>query len=175
MNKEHAAHLHQQATSVSPSDGTVIDPACGMNVRVRETTPRVEHNGTIYYFCNPKCRDKFVADPAHYVRLVTEPAPAPRSAASRTKWTCPMHPEVVRDAPGSCPICGMALEPMTPTAAVGPNPELKDMTRRFWIGLALTLPVVALEMGGHVLTLHQWLGQQTSNWLQLLGGSLWHR
>jgi Cu+-exporting ATPase len=96
------------------------------------------------------------------------PAVDPATVPAGTKWTCPMHPEVVRDGPGACPICGMALEPMTPTADAGPNPELADMSRRFWIGLALTLPVVALEMGGHFLGLHQLLGQATGNWLQLL-------
>jgi P-type Cu+ transporter len=82
------------------------------------------------------------------------------------KWTCPMHPQIVRDGPGSCPICGMALEPMTPSAAQGPSPELADMTRRFWIGLALTLPVFALEMGAHVLGWAHFLPKQTNNWIQ---------
>ena len=82
------------------------------------------------------------------------------------KWTCPMHPEIVRDGPGACPICGMALEPMTPSAAEGPNPELADMTRRFWIGLVLTLPIFALEMGAHVLGLEHLLPKQTNNWIQ---------
>ncbi len=78
-----------------------------------------------------------------------------------------MHPQIVRDGPGSCPICGMALEPMMPAAGSAPNPELADMTRRFWVGLALALPVLVLEMGGHLIDLHQWLDQQTSNWIQL--------
>ena len=78
-----------------------------------------------------------------------------------------MHPEIRQVGPGSCPICGMALEPEMVDRRCGPNPELADMTRRFWIGLALTLPVFALEMGGHLFDLHRWLGQQTSNWLQL--------
>jgi Cu+-exporting ATPase len=94
-----------------------------------------------------------------------EPA-APVKAAPGSKWTCPMHPEIVRDDPGSCPICGMALEPMTPSAEQGPNPELADMTRRFWIGLALTLPVFALEMGGHLFGWTHAIGMQTSNWIQ---------
>ena len=79
-----------------------------------------------------------------------------------------MHPEIRQVGPGSCPICGMALEPVLATADAGPNPELADMTRRFWIGLALTLPVFALEMGGHLTDLHMWLGSQTSNWIQLV-------
>ncbi len=95
-----------------------------------------------------------------------KPAVDAGSVPAGVKWTCPMHPEIVRDGPGSCPICGMALEPMMPTADSGPNPELADMSRRFWIGLVLSLPVIALEMGGHLTGLHQWLGQATGNWLQ---------
>ncbi len=89
------------------------------------------------------------------------------TAATGTEWTCPMHPEIVRKAPGPCPICGMALEPMVPTSASGPNSELKDMNLRFWIGFVLTLPVFILEMSGHVFDLHAWLAPQTSNWFQL--------
>ncbi|MDO8534316.1 MAG: copper-translocating P-type ATPase, partial [Xanthobacteraceae bacterium] len=83
-----------------------------------------------------------------------------------TIYTCPMHPEIKQAGPGACPICGMALEPLLATAAAGPNPELLDMTRRFWIGLVLSLPVVALEMGGHLTRLHMLLGLQNANWLQ---------
>jgi Cu+-exporting ATPase len=83
-------------------------------------------------------------------------------------YTCPMHPQVRQIGPGNCPICGMALEPEVITAETGPSPELLDMRRRFWIGLVLTVPVLALEMGGHLTNLHMWLGPQTSNWLQLV-------
>jgi P-type Cu+ transporter len=82
-------------------------------------------------------------------------------------YTCPMHPEIRRSGPGQCPICGMALEPEVASAESGPNPELADMTRRFWIGLALSLPVVVLEMGGHLFNLHMLIGQKTANWVQL--------
>lgn len=85
-----------------------------------------------------------------------------------TIYTCPMHPEVRQVGPGACPICGMGLEPLLVGADTGPSHELVDMTRRFWIGLVLTLPVFALEMGGHLTGLNQYVGQQTSNWLQLL-------
>ena len=91
--------------------------------------------------------------------------------AEGTRWTCPMHPEIIRDAPGSCPICGMALEPLTPAAIPVSNPELGDMTRRFWVGVVLSLPVLALEMGGEMLGFRQALGAQLSNWLQLLFAS----
>ncbi len=98
------------------------------------------------------------------------PAPPvdPASVPAGTQWTCPMHPEILRDGPGSCPICGMALEPMTITAETGRNPELADMSRRFWIGLVLTLPVLVLEMGGHILGLHRLVPPQWSTWIQLV-------
>ncbi len=92
----------------------------------------------------------------------------PASVPAGTQWTCPMHPEILRDGPGSCPICGMALEPMTITAETGRNPELADMSRRFWIGLVLTLPVLVLEMGGHLLGLHRLVPPQWSTWIQLV-------
>ncbi|MDB5948136.1 MAG: copper-translocating P-type ATPase, partial [Ramlibacter sp.] len=87
---------------------------------------------------------------------------------AEVEYTCPMHPQVRQMGPGSCPICGMALEPVVVTTEAEASPELRDMTRRFWIGLALSLPVVALEMGGHLVDLHHVVGQQTSNWLQLV-------
>ncbi len=92
-------------------------------------------------------------------------------ASGQVEYTCPMHPQVRQMGPGSCPICGMALEPVVATADTGDSPELRDMTRRFWVGLALTAPVFALEMGGHLFDLHRFIGQQTSNWLQLLFGT----
>jgi P-type Cu+ transporter len=144
---------------------TAKDPVCGMTVKITSATLRVAHAGSTHYFCNPKCRDKFVAAPEAYL----SPAKAkPTEIAAGTKWTCPMHPEIVRDGPGACPKCGMALEPLTPTADSGPNPELADMTRRFTIGAVLSAPVVALEMGGHLTGLHQWLGLQSANLAQLV-------
>lgn len=100
----------------------------------------------------------------HRPVAVTRPAEPPAG----TVYTCPMHPQIRQVGPGSCPICGMALEPLTATAAAGPNPELADMTRRFWIGLVLSIPVVALEMGGHLTSLHMLVGQRASNWIQLV-------
>src|SRR4249919_287898 len=84
--------------------------------------------------------------------------------AMGTIYTCPMHPQIRQAGPGTCPICGMALEPVEPVSGGGPNPELADMTRRFWIGLALAAPVVALEMGEHFTNLHVIVGQAASNW-----------
>ncbi len=153
-------HKDERPKGSGGSDA-VRDPVCGMEVDPHTAKHRAEHGGHPYYFCSDGCRTKFVADPATYL---TERAPPP--VIEGAIYTCPMHPEVRQVGPGSCPICGMALEPELASAETGPNPELADMSRRFWIGLILTLPVFALEMGGHLTGLHQWLGQQTSNWLQ---------
>ena len=139
------------------------DPVCGMSVTIAPDTLRAAHHGETYYFCSASCHKKFLGEPQKYLR--TGAAPTEKQAG--TKWTCPMHPQIIRDEAGACPICGMALEPTMPFAS-GPNPELKDMSRRFWIGTALSLPVVALEMGGHLTNLHMVLGQQASNGLQML-------
>ena len=160
----HAHDGHRHHNDPEPK-ATAIDPVCGMSVTIKPTSLTAEHGGQTHYFCSAKCQAKFVADPDAY--LGEKPAAAAMPVAEGTQWTCPMHPEIVRDKPGSCPICGMALEPMMPSLDVGPNPELADMQRRFWIGLALALPVVALEMGGHFLNLHRWISPQLGNWLQL--------
>ncbi|MCB1417435.1 MAG: YHS domain-containing protein, partial [Nitratireductor sp.] len=118
-----------------------------------------------HYFCSEGCLAKFSANPARYANdAPPRSEPVPEGAI----WTCPMHPEVQRPGPGSCPICGMALEPMTPTLGDGPSPEYADMKRRFVIGLALSLPVVVLEMGGHLLGMGRLIGQQMSNWVQMV-------
>ena len=121
------------------------------------------HDGQDVYFCNPKCKTKFDADPDRY--LSGAPQPAPEPVPEGTVYTCPMDPQIRQIGPGACPICGMALEPDLVTLEDGPNVELTDMTRRFWIGLVLTLPVFVLEMGQHLLGLHL-LPQQTSNLIQ---------
>ena len=146
---EHASHGHgHPPIGVAPvAPVTVKDPVCGMNV-----TPGMAkggsaaHAGHEYWFCNPKCREKFIADPAKYI---VPPAPKTTVTAEETDtiYTCPMHPEVRQKGPGNCPKCGMALEPETPTAVEGVNPELVDMTRRFWISAIVTVPLLALAMG----------------------------
>ncbi|HEY8193689.1 MAG TPA: heavy metal translocating P-type ATPase, partial [Hyphomicrobium sp.] len=124
-----------------------------------------EHAGRAYYFCSAGCRTKFVADPAKYLDADAASAePVPEGAI----YTCPMHPEIRQVGPGTCPICGMALEPDLVTAETQPNPELADMSRRLWIGVALAIPVVILDMGGHFFGLHHLIAATTSNWLQLL-------
>src|SRR5256885_2004626 len=141
----------------------VTDPVCGMSVDAHPAKHRHTHNGRTYYFCSSGCRSKFAADPKKYLdtdNRAAEPVP------EGTIYTCPMHPEIRQIGPGSCPICGMALEPELATAETGPNPELADMSRRFWIGLVLTVPVFALEMGAHIAGGHGFIDQTLSNWIQ---------
>ncbi|GJE80017.1 MULTISPECIES: heavy metal translocating P-type ATPase [Methylorubrum] len=146
---------------------TVKDPVCGMSVDPHTAKHRAEHNGHPYYFCSNGCRTKFEADPARYLDPASAAAKA-EAVPEGTIYTCPMHPEVRQVGPGACPICGMGLEPAVIGADTGPSDELVDMTRRFWVGLVLTLPVFVLEMGGHLTGLTERLGQQNSNWLQLV-------
>ncbi|MGA3307465.1 MAG: heavy metal translocating P-type ATPase [Xanthobacteraceae bacterium] len=145
--------------------GTAIDPVCGMKVDAATSPHRYTHEGHAYFFCCAGCRGKFVADPEKYLGKKAA-GPAPDTPAEGTIYTCPMHPEVRQVGPGSCPICGMALEPVTVSAETAPNHELADMTRRFWIGLALSVPVVALEMGGHLAGHHMPIGATLSQWIQ---------
>jgi Cu+-exporting ATPase len=137
-----------------------------MSVDPHTTPHRADNNGRPYHFCSEGCQSKFLAEPDRYLNPVAaaEAEPAPQGAI----YTCPMHPEIRQVGPGSCPICGMALEPVLVSLEAEPNEELIDMSRRFWIGLVLTLPVVVLEMGGHFLGLNHVIGQGASNWLQLV-------
>ncbi|TPK89879.1 heavy metal translocating P-type ATPase [Mesorhizobium sp. B2-4-12] len=122
---------------------TAIDPVCGMNVDRASARHFVRHEGQGFYFCSAGCKAKFEAAPQTYLGDRPEPPPAPKG----TQYTCPMHPEVIRDKPGSCPICGMALEPMgVPSGDEGPNPELVDFTRRFWVSAALSVPLLIIAM-----------------------------
>ncbi|WP_410055116.1 HAD-IC family P-type ATPase, partial [Microvirga sp. Mcv34] len=160
-------HHHEPAAHEPAADaGKVKDPVCGMMVDPHATPHRAQYGGKPYYFCSSGCQTKFMAEPAKYAEpaAVRKAEPVPEG----TIYTCPMHPEIRQVGPGSCPICGMALEPVVATAETGPSHELVDMTRRFWIGLALSLPVVALEMGGHLTGLSHYLSQQSSNWIQML-------
>jgi heavy metal translocating P-type ATPase len=149
----HSTHSHVADPHRQAGAGTVKDPVCGMNVDPATSKHRSGHAGRPFHFCSAGCKTKFEADPARY--LADGAAPRPKSEADDVTgnsaiFTCPMHPEVRQVGPGSCPICGMALEPLEVSAQAGPNPELADMTRRFLIGLALAIPVFALEMGGHL-------------------------
>ena len=158
------AHHHHHAEPAAPGVGLAQkDPVCGMSVDPATAKHKADHAGATYSFCSGSCRDKFVANPAKY--LAPQPA-KPADAAPGVMYTCPMHPQIRQLGPGSCPICGMALEPEVPTAETGPNPELIDMKRRFWIGLALAVPVFVLEMAGHLTNLHMLIPDRVSNWIQ---------
>ena len=159
-----------QTPPAEPTGPTVIDPVCGMTVNPAKAAGQHAHAGHTYYFCGKSCLEKFRADPERFLAKTEALAvEAPVGAPFEGKWTCPMHPEVVRDGPGSCPLCGMALEPMTVSLDDGPNPELVDMTRRFWIAAALAAPVFLVAMGDMVLGMG--LGGRVdvrwANWLGL--------
>ena len=159
-----AATQHASASDRQGPDATrrAIDPVCGMSVDPRTTPHRHDHAGRSYVFCSDRCRTKFAAEPALYLKPQTKHTPVPVGAI----YTCPMHQQIRQPGPGHCPICGMALEPELASADAGPDPELADMTRRFWIALVLTVPVFGLEMGGHMLNLHA-LSPAVSSWIQL--------
>ncbi|WP_063685635.1 heavy metal translocating P-type ATPase [Bradyrhizobium stylosanthis] len=160
---DHSGHAHHHGHDHGDAGGKVKDPVCGMTVDPATSKHRFEHHGETFHFCSAGCRTKFAADPAKY--LAKEKAPEPEMPAG-TIYTCPMHPEIRQVGPGTCPICGMALEPEVASLESGPNPELADMTRRFWIGGVLALPAVVLEMGGHLAGPHNWIDQTLSNWIQ---------
>src|ERR1700689_3619335 len=176
---EHKQHL---PTGLAEDTSALsIDPVCGMSVDPATAKHKADHAGVTHYFCSAGCRGKFVADPA---RFLAEPTRTPAAAAHEhvhhpaaplpakpapvgAIYTCPMHPQIRQDHPGACPICGMALEPEMAPEAAGPSAELVDMTRRFWVALALSIPVFALEMGGHLVDLHRFVPEWLSNWIQL--------
>jgi P-type Cu+ transporter len=141
-----------------PASGvTHIDPVCGMTVDEAKAAATSTYNGKKYYFCNPRCRDRFDADPERFLApapaaapITSTAAPGASAPAPGTEYTCPMHPEIVRNGPGACPVCGMALEPRVATLGEGPNPELVDMTRRSWIAAVIGAPVFLATMADMV-------------------------
>jgi P-type Cu+ transporter len=167
---EHATHEHSHShgAEAAPPAGKAIDPVCGMTVDIATAKHTHAHPGRTWYFCSARCREKFIADPGRYAAPAAQ-KPAEPAAPAGAIYTCPMHPEIRQVGPGNCPICGMALEPLVVTAEEQPNPELADMTRRFWIGLVLTLPVLALAMAEHLPGLHLegLVPPAASGWLQL--------
>jgi Cu+-exporting ATPase len=166
MTAAHHGHAGHKA------EGGARDPVCGMTVDPHGAKHRHPHEGMPYYFCSAGCLAKFKADPGKYLGAAESTPRAPVAESARvpegTIYTCPMHPEIRQVGPGACPICGMALEPLLVSADAAPNEELIDMSRRFPDRLVLTIPVFALEMGGHLTGLNHYIGQQTSNWLQML-------
>jgi P-type Cu+ transporter len=156
---------HTHGTQAAP--GSVRDLVCDMSVDPALAAHRADYDGRSYFFCSARCRERFAAEPARYL---TPTAAAPPTSAEAARWTCPMHPQIVRAEPGSCPICGMALELMVPAAGDATNPELRGMTRRFWVGVALSLPLLVMGMAGHVTkpALDTLIAPQSAVWLQLI-------
>lgn len=150
------------SSAPSKSEHTEIDPVCGMSVET-STPLKTEYKDKSYYFCNPSCLTKFEADAEFYL-IPADQRPVPEGAAD-LDYTCPMDPEIVQKGPGTCPICGMALEPMQPSLDDAPNPELIDFSHRFWMTLPLTLLVFVLAMGSHI---HAFIPQHIQPWIELV-------
>ena len=149
------------------SSTEAVDPVCGMTVDPADAVGHVDHGDHTYYFCSQSCLDRFRANPREFIGQAAKPAG--RAAADAGEYTCPMHPQIRQMGPSSCPICGMALEPVTVTLDEQPNEELVEMSRRFWVSLALTVPLLLLTMGEYLrgaplarVSAAPWFG-----WLQL--------
>ena len=159
--KAQSSYAGQPHSSANVSE-TAKDPVCGMAVDPATSKHSVVHDGQTFFFCSQHCLKKFLAAPERYLG----PSKGPTAPAG-VIYTCPMHPQIRHVGPGACPICGMALEPLAPTSEPTPNRELADMTRQFWIALAFSLPVMVLEMSGHILGMHPLSGAQVVNWVEL--------
>jgi Cu+-exporting ATPase len=167
-SEDHAKHGNGAHSCCSnkadaSAEKTVVDPVCGMRVDPAKTPHHAAHEGLDYHFCSARCREKFIANPAKYVTAKPAATAAPEQAG--TIYTCPMHPEIRQDHPGSCPKCGMALEPVMPTLEEDENPERADFRRRFWWTLPLTVVTVTLAMFGHRLG---WFALSVQSWVELI-------
>ena len=155
---------HDHAYNAPPADGeTAKDPVCGMTVKLGAGKPSLEHAETTYYFCCNGCRTRFEADPGKSLSPREPEPPAPAG----TIYTCPMHPEIRQVGPGTCPKCGMALEPEAFSADQPPNPEIADFTRRLWVGAILAVPLLVAEMGEHLFSFHLPIGPAVRGWAEL--------
>ena len=144
---------------------TATDPVCGMSVDPLAGKPSAEYRGVTYHFCCERCHTRFVVNPESFLNPKEDAEPPPPG----TLYTCSMCPEIVQEGPGTCPKCGMALEPMgVPTGDEGPDPELVDFTRRLWIGAIFTLPLLIVAMGPVAgLPVRDWLGHRAAAWVEL--------
>ena len=170
---ERQHHAHASGGLGDDHGPIVVDPVCGMKVDTRTSEHSYELAGTHHFFCSARCLEKFKSDPDRYLNRpghdpagIHQPAGSLPESTEGKVWTCPMHPQIRRNGPGQCPICGMALEPLEPTLDEGPNPELISMTRRFWVSAAFSIPLVALAMGGDLFGWEP-LPMSASTWLQL--------
>ncbi len=168
MNEHDSKHDHSHKTThidKKVADVTKIDPVCGMSVDTNKNKPTNDHEGTIYHFCSEKCHDKFEADPEFYISGAHKRKT--KNVVARVEYTCPMHPEIIQDLPGDCPICGMALEPKgIPTDE--PNEILIDFTHRFWVSAFCAIPLLILTMGPMVgLNIREWIGEKMTILIEL--------
>ncbi len=159
-------HNHQHSKSDIPDGAeTATDPVCGMTVAIGPDTRHAEFQDKTFHFCSENCQTKFKADPWFYAS--GRAAGHTKAAPANAQYTCPMHPEIIRDEPGDCPICGMALEPMLPSDE--PSKELTDFTRRMWISSVSAVPLIILAMGEMVaLPVRDWIGHQTASYLEFV-------
>ena len=168
VDHHHDIDTHESSSNDHPKSEagpSAMDPVCGMFVTITPGSRSREYGGDTYYFCSETCQTRFDADPWFFVS--GNAVRVDHSAPQGTQWTCPMHPEIVRNEPGACPICGMALEPMIPSDA--PNEELADFTRRLWVSAAAAVPLIILTMGEMVaLPVRDWIGQRPAVWLEFL-------
>jgi Cu+-exporting ATPase len=164
-------HGHEQLQSADKAANTAaIDPVCGMSVNPATAAGSFEYEGETYFFCSTHCLESFRKDPLLFLSHDQRPSEAAPKLKQTTaiEYTCPMHPEIVRDRPGNCPICGMALEPRTITLEAESNPELVDMTRRFWISALLTIPLLAIAMSDLIPGRPLGLSAKGMGWLELV-------
>jgi Cu+-exporting ATPase len=172
--QEHGESKSGHSDETGGTTPKVKDPVCGMMIDPARTAGKHEHEGRTYYFCGARCLERFKAEPAHFVSseaAPVKPSPPPPAPSVPKEWTCPMHPQIVRNGPGSCPICGMALEPRLMTAAEEVNPELVDMTRRFGVAVVLTVPLVLLAMSEMVPGLDGLFSTRLRTWGGLAFGT----
>ncbi len=173
MDEQHGHRRGALPLADAATAARARDPVCGMMVDPATAKAHEEYGGQQYFFCCAGCAAKFRADPRKYLaptpaQTAAPSAPPAEPAPPGTTYTCPMHPEVIRDQPGPCPFCGMALEPTTVSADEGPNPELVDMTRRFWICAALTVPIVLLGMADLLGPIGRAVPAATRPWIELI-------
>ena len=146
--------------------GGYIDPVCGMSVAPETAAGKYDFGGETYYFCSTGCLNKFKQNPSSFLQDKKEEKLEAESKG--VEYTCPMHPEIVQIGPGSCPKCGMALEPKVMTLDDRPDPEYVDMKRRFWISAVFTIPVFALAMGEMLPNYHEYIAPKISIWIQFV-------
>lgn len=159
----HDSHSGHGDHATPQDSASSVDPVCGMSV-TRQDTPSVEHEGTTYRFCSENCRKRFANNPSDFISATNSDVHSPAIEDSDSEYTCPMHPEVRQRGPGSCPKCGMALEPVVMSAEQGDDAEYRDMRFRLWVSAAFAVPVAVVAMGRMLVDTHGFLGLGPKVW-----------